>query len=116
MSNSLDDLAKEIKEFAKNRDWEQFHSPKNLSMALVVEASELMEIFQWLTPEESEKLTRTQFAKVKDEIGDVMIYLVRLADCLSISPVGAAHEKLHKNKDRYPVEKARGSAKKYTEF
>lgn len=116
MKEPLDDLIKQINNFAKKRDWEQFHSPKNLSMALVVEATELMEIFQWLTPHESQHLTPTQKAKAKDEIGDVMIYLARLADRLSISPLEAAREKLMKNRKKYPIIKARGNAKKYTEF
>jgi len=116
MKRSIDSLTKELRVFAKERDWEQFHSPKNLSMALVVEVSEILEIFQWLTPEESNKIKGEKLARVKEEIGDVMIYLTRLADCLSISPLEAAFEKLEKNRNKYPVDKARGNAKKYTEF
>jgi dCTP diphosphatase len=116
MKTSIDSLTKELRVFAKERDWEQFHSPKNLSMALVVEVSEILEIFQWLTPEESNEIKGEKLAKVKEEIGDVMIYLTRLADCLSISPLEAAFEKLENNKNKYPIEKSRGNAKKYTEF
>jgi NTP pyrophosphatase (non-canonical NTP hydrolase) len=116
MKDSLNHLIEELRLFAKERDWEQFHSPKNISMALVVEASEILEIFQWLTSEESLHLNGNRLAKAKDEIGDVLIYLVRLADRLSISPVEAAHEKLRKNRKKYPIKKSRGNAKKYTEF
>ena len=116
MQNTLEKLTEALRSFAKERDWEQFHSPKNLSMALAVEAGEILEIFQWLTPEESNKIKGEKLAKVKEEIGDVMIYLTRLADCLSISPLEAAFEKLEKNRNKYPIEKARGNAKKYTEF
>lgn len=116
MKDSLNHLIEEIRVFSEERDWQQFHSPKNLSMALVVEASEILEIFQWLTREESQGLKGARLARVKEEIGDVLIYLIRLADRLSISPVDAAHEKLRKNRKKYPIEKARGNAKKYTEF
>jgi NTP pyrophosphatase (non-canonical NTP hydrolase) len=116
MKDSLNHLIEEIRVFSEERDWQQFHSPKNLSMALVVEASEILEIFQWLTFEQSQRIEGTQLAKAKEEIGDVMIYLVRLADRLSVSPLEAAFEKLEKNRKKYPIEKSRGNAKKYTEF
>ncbi len=116
MAYSIETLVQDLRAFAAERDWDRFHSPKNLSMALVIEASELMEIFQWLSPTESCRLKPSDLARVEDEIGDVMIYLVRLADRLSISPVDAAHKKLQKSKEKYPVHKARGNAKKYTEF
>ncbi len=109
-------LILELRAFARERDWDKYHTPKNLSMALAVEAAELMEIFQWLTPAQSAKLNPGELAEVEDEIGDIMIYLVRLADRLSLSPVDAAHKKLEKSRKKYPVEKARGNAKKYTKF
>jgi dCTP diphosphatase len=113
---AFQDLIDDLRVFARERDWNQYHTPKNLSMALAVEAAELMEIFQWLTPAESRKLKPIERAEVKDEIGDVMIYLVRLADRLSISPLEAARAKLVKSRRKYPVEKARGNARKYTKF
>lgn len=90
----MEDLIKKIREFADERDWEQFHSPKNLSMALAVEAGEILEHFQWLTEEESRNLDTKTLNKVKEEIGDVQIYLARLADQLGFSPLQAALEKL----------------------
>ncbi len=112
----MQDLMKKLSMFAKERDWEQFHSPKNLSMALAVEAAEIMEHFQWLTEEQSRHLDQKTFEKVKEEIADTQIYLARLADQLGIDPITVANEKLIKNANKYPVEKAKGSAKKYTEF
>ena len=112
----MQELIKKLRVFAKERDWEQFHSPKNLSMALAVEIAEIMEHFQWLTEEQSCNLDQKTLEKVKEEIGDTQIYLARLADQLGIDPIVAANEKLAKNAVKYPVEKARGSAKKYTEF
>lgn len=112
----MDALIQKLRKFADERDWEQFHSPKNLSMALVVEASEIMEHLQWLTEEQSRNLDPDTRQKLKDEIGDVQIYIARLADQLGISPLEAAYEKLKKNKKKYPIDKAKGSAKKYTDF
>lgn len=112
----MDELIKRIRIFADERDWEQFHSPKNLSMALVVEASEILEIFQWLTEKETRNLDPKTLKKVKEEIGDVQIYIASLADQLGISPLEAAYEKLEKNQNKYPIDKAKGSAKKYTDF
>jgi len=112
----MEELIKKLREFADERDWEQFHSPKNLSMALVVEAGEILECFQWLTEEQSRSLDSETLKKVKEEIGDVQIYLARLADQLGFSPLEAAEEKLKQNKKKYPVEKAKGKANKYTEL
>lgn len=113
---SLEDLAIHLREFAAARDWEQFHSPKNLSMALAVEASEIMEHFQWLTEEQSSSLPPKKLQQVREEIADVLIYLTRLADRLGVDPLMAAHEKLEVNQAKYPAEKVRGSAKKYTDL
>jgi dCTP diphosphatase len=112
--DGLAELAEELRRFAKEREWEQFHSPKNLSMALSVEVAELAEHFQWLSQEESRQVAGEQRAEVADEIGDVLIYLTRLSDILGIDPVASALGKVEKNRERYPVEKSKGKAKKYT--
>ncbi len=112
----MDELVKELRKFARDRDWEKFHSPKNLSMALAVEAAEIMELFQWLTEEQSRNPDKKTLEKLKKEIGDVQIYLARLADQLGISPVEAAMAKIHENKKKYPIRKARGIATKYSDF
>jgi NTP pyrophosphatase (non-canonical NTP hydrolase) len=113
---ALKTLSVELQVFAADRDWLQFHSPKNLAMALSVEASELLEIFQWLTPAESAALSTDKLADVRDEIGDVLIYLIRLADQLGIDLVEAAQRKHEKNRQKYPTDMVRGSAKKYTDY
>jgi dCTP diphosphatase len=105
-----------IKAFTEKRDWEQFHSPKNLAMALSVEVSEVVEHFQWLTQEESRNLPVDKLAEVREEIGDVMIYLTELADKLGIDPVEAARAKLRINEEKYPATLVRGKATKYTEY
>jgi len=112
----MDELIKKLRKFASDRDWEQFHSPKNLSMALAVEAAEILEHFQWLTEDESNNLPPDKLAQVKQEIGDVQIYLARLSDQLGFSPLEAANKKLKQNAQKYPPEKAKGTAKKYTDF
>ena len=112
----MQELVKKIRAFARDRDWEQFHSPKNLAMALSVEIAEVVEHFQWLTQEESNRLDAEKLKQIREEIGDVMIYLARLADRLGIDPVQAAEEKMRINEKKYPVEKARGLAAKYTEL
>ncbi len=114
--DSLAQLTKRLDRFAKERDWEQFHTPKNLAMALTVEAAELLEHFQWLTAEESAELSAAKKGEVQDELGDLLIYAVRLADRLNIDIIDAAHRKHDKNKDKYPADKVRGSAAKYTEY
>jgi NTP pyrophosphatase (non-canonical NTP hydrolase) len=111
-----EELIQRLREFASERDWEQFHTPKNLAMALTVEVAELMEHFQWLTAEESAKLDEEQLTRVREEIGDVLIYLSRLADKLGIDALAAADEKLQKNEAKYPAETVRGKAKKYTDY
>ena len=110
----LSDLKTRLRTFAEERDWEQFHSPKNLAMALAAETGELLELFQWLTEEESRELKASprDLARVREEIADVLIYLVRLADKLDIDLEAAASEKIALNSRRYPVEKARGRALK----
>ena len=107
MPDSLRELTREIRDFVEERDWQQFHSPKNLAMALVVEAGELMEHFQWLSQERSLDLDPETRAAVAEEVGDVLIYLCRLCDRLGIDPVDAARRKMAHNRDRYPLERAR---------
>ncbi len=112
----LDDLRSAIGAFIRERDWEQFHSPKNLAMALSVEVAEIVEHFQWLTEEESKNLTPQKLAEIREEIGDVMIYLTELADKLGIDPVEAAKAKVTINGQRYPAELVKGKASKYTDY
>ncbi len=112
----MKELIKKLREFAAERDWEQFHSPKNLSMALSVEVAELLEHFQWLTEVQSRHLDPETRKKVREEIGDVQLYLARLADQLGISPLEAALEKIEINRRKYPPDKARGKATKSTDF
>jgi NTP pyrophosphatase (non-canonical NTP hydrolase) len=113
---SLEQLRAALRQFASDRDWDQFHSPKNLAIALSVEAAELLEHFQWTLEADSAGLTREQHTKVREEIADVLLYLIRLADKLDIDLLAAATDKIRVNAVKYPVEKARGSSKKYTEL
>lgn len=109
---SLEDLKQQLREFARERDWEQFHSPKNLAMALIVEAAELVEHFQWLSEAQSQVLEPDKREPVAQELADVLLYLVRLADRLNIDLMDAAQRKLLLNAQKYPADKVRGSAKK----
>jgi len=113
---TLQQLKTRLREFVAERDWEQFHSPKNLSMALTVEAAELQEQFQWLTEAQSRSLPDERRVAVEQEIADIQIYLVRLADVLGVDIGKAVAAKMELNRKRYPVEKARGRAQKYTDF
>lgn len=115
MTDSLRELAARLERFAEERDWRQFHSPKNLASALIVEAAELLEPFQWLTEQQSRELAPEKREAVAMEIADVLIYLVRLADVLGIDPVEAAQAKLRVNAQRYPVERSRGNNRKHDE-
>ncbi len=107
-----------LRTFAKSRDWEQYHSPKNLAMALATEAGELLEIFQWLTEEESRALSGDpqQRERAGEELADVLQYVLRIADLLEVDINQALWEKLEKNERKYPVSLSKGNAKKYTEF
>jgi dCTP diphosphatase len=116
MPDSLQDLARRLEQFANDRDWKQFHSPKNLSSALAVEAAELLENFQWLTEEQSRSLPTEKRDAVRKEIADVLLYLIQLSTALEIDPVEAAREKLILNERKYPADKARGTSKKYDEL
>jgi dCTP diphosphatase len=115
-TDPIDELRERLREFAAARDWQQFHTPKNLAMALSVEAAELLEHFQWLGDEASRTLAPPARDAVAEELADVLLYLVRLSDELSIDLIAAARAKLARNAERYPVEKARGSSRKYTEL
>ncbi|OSM00098.1 nucleotide pyrophosphohydrolase [Magnetofaba australis] len=108
----LTQLRDALRQFATERNWAQFHTPKNLAMALCGEAAELMEPFQWLTVEQSRELTDKQREAVAQEIGDVLIYLTMLADKLGLDPLTCAHEKMALNARKYPVDVAYGSAQK----
>jgi len=109
-------LRDKLRQFAAERDWDQFHSPKNLAMALSVEAAELLEHFQWLSDAESAALASKKRANIREELADVLLYLIRLADKLDIDLATAAADKLSVNARKYPVQKARGSSEKYTEL
>ena len=111
--HNFNDLRAAIRAFARARDWEQFHTPKNLVMALSVETAELMEHFQWLTSTQSTNLDAKTKAEVAQEIGDVLIYLTRLADVLGIDPLQAAFDKIEINAVKYPVDKSKGNNTKY---
>lgn len=113
---SLDLLRAEIAAFVDERDWRQFHSPRNLAAALAVEAGEILEHFQWLTNKQSRVLPLPKLESVRDEIGDVLIYLLRLADELQIDPLDAAVRKLETNREKYPAERVKGDARKYDEY
>ena len=116
MDTFFQQLSTDIEAFVSARDWHQFHSPKNLSMALSVEAAELVEHFQWLTPDQSEDLSGDQCQAVGEELADILIYTLMVALRLGIDLEQATVNKMKQNRDKYPVEKARGLAAKYTEL
>lgn len=112
--NSIDDIKFALRQFAEERDWNQFHSPKNLSMALAGEAGELLEQFQWLTEEQSINLCEQQRISVADEIADIQLYLIRLADKLDMDIFSECTRKIAINAEKYPVDKSKGKSDKYT--
>ena len=112
----LHQISQRLLEFARARDWEQFHAPKNLAMALAVEAGEIMEHFQWLSEEQSEQLSEDKRKEVAYEIADVFIFTMRLSQRLGIDLAPVVDEKIKINEQKYPADKVRGSAKKYTEY
>jgi len=114
--NELEKIKLRLRQFAEKRDWEQFHSPKNLSMALSAEVAEIVEHFQWLTEEQSKNLPNGKLEEVETELADALIYLIRLADKLGVNLITAAQSKIEVNEQKYPVDKAKGNAKKYTEL
>jgi NTP pyrophosphatase (non-canonical NTP hydrolase) len=111
----INELKFRLREFAAAREWDQFHSPKNLSMALIAETAELVEHFQWLTEAQSSNLKPEKLAEVEAELADIFIYLIRTADKLDIDLIAAAKKKIENNEAKYPADKVKGSAKKYTE-
>ncbi len=112
----IEALRDRLRLFASERDWDQFHSPKNLSMALIAEAAELVEHFQWLTEEQSCQLPDDKLEEVRMELADIFIYLIRISDKLDIDLLAAADKKIGQNEKKYPADKVRGSSKKYTEY
>jgi dCTP diphosphatase len=114
--NALRALQERLAVFAAERDWEKFHSPKNLAMALSVEAAELVEEFQWLTEQQSASLDAERRERVRLELADVFIYLLRISDRLGIDLLAAADAKIVLNERKYPAERVRGDARKYTEY
>jgi NTP pyrophosphatase (non-canonical NTP hydrolase) len=115
-ADALANLRDALRQFAAERDWDQFHTPKNLAMALSVEAAELLEHFQWLDAEASSLLPDSVRKEVRLEMADVLLYLIRLADKLDIDVIAAAKDKLAINAEKYPADKARGTSKKYTDL
>jgi dCTP diphosphatase len=115
-ADPLADLRQRLRDFAKDRDWDQYHSPKNLAAALCVEAAELLEHFQWVTEESSRSLSPAQLERVREEIADVFLYLIRLADKPDVDLLEAAASKIEVNAQKYPVEKAKGTSRKYSEL
>jgi NTP pyrophosphatase (non-canonical NTP hydrolase) len=116
MAKDLEAIKQALREFAKARDWDQFHSPKNFSMALIVECAELVEHFQWLTDEQSKNLSAETLDEVSLEMADIMIYLIRLADKLEVDLLPTIERKMKLNAIKYPVEQSKGIADKYNKL
>lgn len=112
---SLQQLALRLQDFAQQRDWGQFHSPKNLASALIVEAGELLEHFQWLTEEQSRNLPADEKQAVAHEMADVLLYLVQMATALDVDLIEAANAKVEINGKKYPIDQARGNSRKYSD-
>lgn len=110
------EIIEKILQFREARDWEQFHTPKNLSESIVIEASELLEVFQWVESSKSQQLASDKKNKIEDEIADIMIYILYLCNDLGIDLDEAITNKIQKNDDRYPQDKSKGNSKKYTEL
>ena len=102
--------------FAKERDWNKFHTPKNLACALSVEASELLEEFQWMSENEQKEISKEKINSISEELSDILTYAIRLAGILDINLVESLEKKIVKNGEKYPVERVKGSSKKYTEY
>ncbi len=116
MADSLQELRTRINDFVVERDWAQFHTPKNLAMAMIVEAAELVEQFQWDTPQESQRLSSEKREAVSHELADTFVYLLRIAEVLNIDLIESANQKIDLNAKKYPADKARGSNAKYTAY
>jgi NTP pyrophosphatase (non-canonical NTP hydrolase) len=116
MTENLTELEARILTFMRDRDWEQFHTPKNLLLALAGELGELAEHFQWLTDAEALELSDSKRSAVADEIADIQIYLLLLSSRLEINIADAVEQKMSTNAEKYPADKVRGSARKYNEY
>ncbi len=114
--SDLEEIKLRLRHFAEEREWDQFHSPKNLSMALSAEVAEIVEHFQWLTEEQSQNISKNKLDEVETELADTLIYLIRLADKLDINLLTATKKKIDINEQKYPVDKAKGNAIKYSKF
>ena len=114
--NAFTHIRDQLSVFAAERDWDQFHTPKNLSAALCVEAAELLEHFQWLQTGNPEELTARKYQEIRHEMADVLVYLIRLADKLDVDLSAAVEEKMQLNRLKYPADKVRGDARKYSEY
>lgn len=115
-SDSVDGLRARVNEFVEARDWAQFHSPKNLAMAMIVEAGEVVEHFQWMTEQESQHLDAEAKEQVGQELSDTFVYLLRIAEVCGIDLIEAANKKIDLNAKKYPIEKVKGSNAKYTKY
>lgn len=116
MEKKLADLIENIKKFRDERDWKQFHNHKDMAISIVLEASELLEHFQWKNEKEIEEVALKKKEELEEEIGDILLYLVELSDNIGIDPIEAAEKKMRKNETKYPIQKSKGSSKKYTEM
>jgi dCTP diphosphatase len=116
MADSIDALRARVNDFVEQRDWVQFHSPKNLAMAMIVEAAEVVEHFQWMTEQESRQLDQSTKEKVGHELADTLVYLMRIAEVCGIDLIAAANAKIDLNAQKYPVDKCKGSNAKYTDY
>jgi NTP pyrophosphatase (non-canonical NTP hydrolase) len=116
MADSLEELRARLARFAAERDWDQFHSPKNLAMALIAEAAELVEHFQWLTQEQSQQLDAKKREAVSHELADILIFLIRTADKLDVDLISATWDKIALNEQRYPADRVRGDARRASEY
>lgn len=116
MADSLDALRARVNNFVAERDWAQFHSPKNLAMAMIVEAGEVVEHFQWMTEQQSLNLDEQTKEQVGQELSDTLVYLLRIAEVCGIDLIEAANKKIDLNAQKYPVEKCKGSNAKYTSY
>lgn len=116
LQNDLTEIREIMRQFVSERDWDKFHTPKNLATALSVEASELLEPFQWLVSGDKSELDEVKLTAIRHEMADVLVYLVRLADKLDVDLLQAVQEKMVLNRAKYPADKVRGDARKYSEY
>lgn len=114
--STIEEISQKIRAFRDARDWAQFHNPKDMAIAISLESAELLEHFLWKTPEEVEERVKTNRDEIVDEIADIAVYLVELADNLGIDLLKAMDAKISKNAEKYPAEKVKGSSRKYSEY